>query len=100
MDERGEKNDDESHNRSSDEGVGNAAMMLKLVDLAAKTPDDVKIGGLGGECSDEGGAGGFAIQAGAADACASEKVSDRLHGFWEPYYPATCGGAGARYSLA
>ena len=43
-------------------------MVLELVDRAAEAPEDVEVGGLGGEDGDYGGAGGLAIEAGAADA--------------------------------
>ena len=51
---------------SGDEGVGDAAMMLEAFDGAGESPDDVEVGGFGGEDCGQGGVGRFAIESGAA----------------------------------
>ena len=63
-----------------DEGVGDAAVVLEAFDGAGKSPDDVEVGGFGGEDGCHGCVGGFAVEAGASDACAGEEVRDGLHG--------------------
>ena len=53
-----------------DEGVGDAAMMFEAFDGARESPDDVEVGGFGGEDCSEGYVGGFAVKTGATYTCA------------------------------
>ncbi len=50
------------------EGVRDAAMMLELFDGAGESPEDVEVGGLGGQHRSERGVGRLAVESGAADA--------------------------------
>jgi hypothetical protein len=58
--------------------------MLEAFYRSGKSPDDVKVGGLGGHHCGQSGIGGLAIQSGAADAGACEEVGDGLHACSEP----------------
>jgi hypothetical protein len=54
-------------------------MMLEAFDGAGKRPEDVEIGGFGGEDGSKGCVSGLAVEAGAADACAGKEMRDGLH---------------------
>ena len=69
--------------RHSDESMGNAAMMFETFDGAGKSPDDIEVGGFGGEYGGQGGVGGFAIESGASDACAGQEMGDGFHSVLE-----------------
>ena len=56
---------------------------LQLFDWAGESPDDVEVGGFGGEFGGQRGVGGFAIESGAADAGAGQEMRDGLHGVLE-----------------
>ncbi len=71
--------DDGGDDGHGDEGVRDAAMMLQLLDRPGEAPEDVHVGGLGGQHGGQRGVGGFAVQAGAADAGAGKKVRDGFH---------------------
>ncbi len=60
--------------------VGEAAMMLERDQRSAKAPQDIEVGGFGGQGHGQRGVRGLAIEAGAAQACAGEEVGDRFHG--------------------
>ena len=59
--------------------VGDAAMMLEAFDGAGESPDDVEVGGFCGEYSGHCCVSSFAVETGAADACAGKEVRDGLH---------------------
>ena len=71
--------DDGGDDGHGDEGVGDAAMVLELFDGAGESPEDVEVGGFGGQHGGQGGVGGLAVEAGAADAGTGKKMSDGLH---------------------
>ena len=87
--------DRRSHHGRADEGVGDAAMVLELLDRAGEAPEDVDVGGLGGQHGGQRGVGGFAIEAGAANAGAGEKVGDGLHVRLETIVAELSGASGA-----
>ena len=66
-----------------DESVGDAAMVLETFDGAGKSPDDVEVGGFGGEHGSQRGVGSFAIESGASDAGAGQEVGDGFHSVLE-----------------
>ncbi len=63
-----------------DEGVSDAAMVLESFDRAGKSPNNIEVGGFGGEYRSQRSVGGFAIESGAADAGAGQEVGDGFHG--------------------
>ena len=68
MEEPDRAYDHRGHHGSADEGVGDAAMVLEFFDWSGEAPEDVDVGGLGSQHRGQRGVGGFAVQAGAADA--------------------------------
>jgi hypothetical protein len=76
VDGAGDREGDEGR---SQESVGNAAMVFKDGDGAAKSPENIEIGGLGGEGHGQGGVGGAAIESGAGEYRSGEEVSDWFH---------------------
>ena len=77
-------------NRHGPEGVRDAAMMFELVNWTSESPEDVQVGGLGGQHGNKRGVGRFAIESGAAQTSAGKKMSDRFHecvGFAMPTLP-------------
>ncbi len=70
---------------NGDEGVGDSAMMLEALNRAGESPNDVEVGGLGGEHGGQRCVGGFAIESGASDAGAGKEVRDGFHACWDPY---------------
>ena len=83
VDEPGGSDSRAGDKRQGDEGVGDAAMMFEGLDLARKSPEDVEVGGLGGEDGSERGVCSLAIEASASDACAGQEVRNGLHGVLE-----------------
>ena len=79
MEEPGCSRDRSGDEGDCDEGMRDAAMMLQLFDGPGETPDDVEVGGFGGQHGGQRGVGGFAIESGAADAGAGKEVRDGLH---------------------
>ena len=79
VDEPGGSDSRAGDKRQGDEGVGDAAMMFEGLDLARKSPEDVEVGGLGGEHGSQGRECGFSIEAGAADAGADKEMRDGFH---------------------
>ena len=59
--------------------MGDAAVVLQLFDRPGDAPKNIDVGGLGGQHGGQRRVGGFAVEAGAADAGAGKKVGDRLH---------------------
>jgi hypothetical protein len=55
--------------------------VLEAGDGAGDRPEDVEVGGFGGECHSQGGVGGGAIEAGAAEAGAGHEVGYGFHLF-------------------
>jgi len=68
------------HDRRRKKGVGDAAMVLQLLHRPGQGPQNVDVGGFGGQNGGERGVGGLAIEARAADAGSGKKMGDRLHG--------------------
>ena len=85
MKEPGDTCGDEGNEGHGNKGVGDAAMMLELLDRAGESPEDIEIRRLGRERGGQSCVRGFAIEAGAADTCAGEKVRDGLHGSLVPW---------------
>ena len=67
------------YHRHCNECVRDPAMMLQLLHRSCESPQHIEIGGLGSEHGGQSCVSSFAIQPGAANACAGEKVGDGLH---------------------
>ena len=67
------------HHGHGPEGVRDAAMMLESLDRPGESPEDVKVGGFGGQHGSERGVGGLAVESGAAQASAGKEMSDGFH---------------------
>ena len=63
----------------SEQGVGDAAVMLEGGDGTAECPEYVEVRGLGGEGHGEGCVGGAAIESGAGETGSGEEVGDWFH---------------------
>ena len=81
MEAPAEERDHEGNQRRAEQRVGEAAMVLKGNQRPAKAPEDVEVGRFGGECHGQRGVRGFAVEAGAAEACAGEEMGDWFHRF-------------------
>jgi hypothetical protein len=59
-------------------------VVFEALDRARKSPQDIEVGGLGGEHRGQGCVRGLAIEASASDAGAGEEVRDGFHtlGLW------------------
>jgi hypothetical protein len=61
--------------------VGKSAVMLEGCYWPTKAPEDIDVGRLGRKSHGQCGVGGPAIEAGAAETCAGDKMRDGFHGF-------------------
>ena len=59
--------------------------MLQHFDRPCETPEDVEIGGFGGQRGCQRHVRGLAIETGAANAGPGQKVRNRLHSVWKTY---------------
>src|ERR1700712_325603 len=72
--------DDERRlHRKPDEGVRDAAMMLKGGDWTPEAPERVDVGELGSGGHGEGGVRGSTVETGSGEAGARQNMSDRFH---------------------
>jgi hypothetical protein len=62
-----------------DERMRDAAMMFEFLDRSGKAPQNVEVGGFGRQSGGQRSIGSLAIEAGASDARAGEKVRNGLH---------------------
>ena len=60
--------------------MGPSAMVLEGGDGAFDGPEDVEVGGFGGERHGQGGVGGLAVEAGAGEDGSGHEVGDGIHG--------------------
>ena len=74
-----EERDHQRDQRRSQEGMGEAAMMLEGDQRSAKAPQHIEVGRFRGQRHGQRGICGLAIEAGAAQACAGEEVGDWFH---------------------
>ncbi len=60
-------------------GVRDTAVVLEAFDGPGKLPENIEVGGFGGQHRGESGVGRLAIEAGAPDAGAGEEMCEGLH---------------------
>ncbi len=78
MDDPDKQKDCGRHEWDTNEGVRDTAMMGELEQRALEVSDDVDVGRLGCEGHGQRCQGGLAIETGAAQCCAGQKVRDRF----------------------
>jgi hypothetical protein len=77
VDHAGHRQGDE---RRSQQGVGDAAVVLESSHRATERPQDIQIGGLGRKSHGQGRIGGTAVEAGPSKTGSGEQVGDWFHG--------------------
>ena len=80
MEEPDRAYDDGGFEGKAEEGVGPSAMVLEGGDGALDGPEDVEVGGFGGERHGQGGVGGLPVEAGAGEDGSGHEVRDGIHG--------------------
>ena len=71
--------DDGGFEGKPEEGVGDAAMMLKGGDGTVERPEDVEVGGFGGDGHGDCGVGSLAIEPRAGEAGSGQQMGDWFH---------------------